>query len=140
MEVFKNGSRASIDMSNSGYFTGGHVRLDPQFDIASDPQGKARAGAGHVTFEPSARTNWHTHPIGQLLLVTAGRGFVQKHGEPAQVIQAGDVVWIAADEQHWHGAAKDTMMSHFAINEAEDGEVVTWLEPVSDEDYLQAQI
>lgn len=139
MQVFKNGSRAAIDMTNSGYFSGGRVRLDPQFDTAADPQHKANASAGHVTFEPNARTNWHTHPIGQLLIVTAGRGFVQKDGEAAQVIQAGDVVWIAANEKHWHGAAKDTMMSHFAIQEAQDGEVVTWLEPVNDSDYLAEQ-
>ena len=131
MTIFPNGSRAAINGTSTGYFTG-QVRIDPVFDA----EGAARASVGHVTFEPGARTKWHTHPIGQLLIVSQGSGYVCKAGEAPQPIRAGDVVWIAAGEKHWHGAAPDTAMGHFAVQEFLDGKNVDWLEPVSDADYV----
>lgn len=112
------------------YFSG-TVRLDPLF--RAEPPGRA-AGA-HVTFEPGARTAWHTHPAGQTLIVTFGRGRVQRAGGQIEEIGPGDVVWFDADEKHWHGATPDTAMSHIAIQEEVNGTTVTWLEQVSDEDY-----
>ncbi|KRS14224.1 cupin [Roseovarius atlanticus] len=112
------------------YFTGA-VRLDPLF-TAEEP---GRAVGLHVTFEPGARTAWHTHPAGQTLIVTFGRGLVQREGGPVEEIRQGDVVWFAAGEKHWHGAAPDTGMSHIAIQEKIDGSAVTWMEKVMDEDY-----
>ena len=115
------------------YFTG-NVRIDPLFD-APDP---ARARAASVTFEPGARTAWHTHPLGQNLIVTSGCGWVQSEGAPKEEIRPGDVVSCARNEKHWHGATSTTAMTHIAIQEQLDGKVVEWLEKVSDEQYQAA--
>ncbi|MFS2221422.1 cupin domain-containing protein [Pantoea sp. B65] len=127
--INKVGSQASM-VGPEDWFTG-TVRIDPMF--AADEN--ARASAGHVTFEPGARTAWHTHPLGQRLIVTSGFGYVQTWGEPAREIRAGDVVCIPAHEKHWHGASATTAMTHIAIQEAQNGSVVEWLEKVSDEQY-----
>ena len=129
MQIHKAGSRPSTG-GNPDYFTG-TVRIDPIFQ--ADAPG--RAGGAHVTFEPGARTAWHTHPAGQTLIVTFGRGRVQREGGPVEEIASGDVVTFAADEKHWHGAAPDTAMSHIAVHETVDGTAVTWMEQVSDADY-----
>ncbi|WP_017801722.1 (R)-mandelonitrile lyase [Winslowiella toletana] len=131
--INKAGSQASM-VGPEDWFTG-TVRIDPMF--AADEN--ARASAGHVTFEPGARTAWHTHPLGQRLIVTSGFGYVQTWGEPAREIRAGDVVCIPADEKHWHGASATTAMTHIAIQEAQDGSVVEWLEKVSDEQYGETE-
>ncbi|SER86713.1 Cupin domain protein [Tranquillimonas rosea] len=126
-------TRAGQNPSKPGpeeYFTG-TVRLDPLFQ-AEEP---GRATGTHVTFEPRARTAWHTHPAGQTLIVTFGRGRVQREGGPIEEISEGDIVWFPAEEKHWHGAAPDTAMSHIAIQESIDGSPVTWMEKVSDDDY-----
>jgi quercetin dioxygenase-like cupin family protein len=107
------------------------VRIDPLFQ-APDP---ARARGASVTFEPGARTAWHTHPLGQILIVTSGRGWVQAWGGPVEEVHPGDVVWFAPDEKHWHGATPTTAMTHIAIQEALDGRAVDWLEHVSAEQY-----
>ncbi|MBF9034341.1 cupin domain-containing protein [Rhodobacterales bacterium HKCCE2091] len=112
------------------WFTG-TVRIDPMFQ-AEDP---GRVAGSHVTFEPGARTAWHTHPAGQTLIVTFGRGRVQREGGPVEEIRQGDVVWFPAGEKHWHGAAPDTAMSHMAVQEVVDGSAVTWMAKVSDTDY-----
>jgi quercetin dioxygenase-like cupin family protein len=112
------------------YFTG-KVRVDAPFK-GSDG---ARIGGATVTFEPGARTAWHTHPLGQTLIVTSGVGYVQQEGQSAQKIRPGDTVWIPPHVKHWHGAAPDTAMSHIAIAEALEGKTVDWLEQVSDADY-----
>ena len=109
----------------------GSVRVDPLFQ-ASAP---ARASGAIVTFEPGARTAWHTHPLGQILIVTAGTGRVQRWGDPVDEIRQGDVVWIPPGEKHWHGAGPDTSMAHIAIVEALDGKSVDWMEKVTDEQY-----
>lgn len=114
----------------SSYFTGS-VAVTSAFKGT----GEARLGGGTVTFQPGAHTNWHTHPLGQLLIITEGRGWVQVSGEPAKAIKPGDTVWIAPGVKHWHGAVRDTAMTHVAVSEALDGTSVTWLEPVSDEQY-----
>lgn len=113
-------------------FTGA-VRVDGLFNAAPP----ARVGGATVTFEPGARTAWHTHPLGQTLIVTAGVGYVQQHGGPRQEIRPGDTVWIPSHVRHWHGATATTGMTHIAIAEAEDGTAVTWAEHVSDADYAQ---
>jgi quercetin dioxygenase-like cupin family protein len=115
------------------YFTG-NVRIDPLFE-APDP---ARARAASVTFEPGARTAWHTHPLGQNLIVTSGCGWVQSEGAPKEEIRPGDVVWCPRNEKHWHGATSTTAVTHIAIQEQLDGKVVEWLEKVSDEQYRAA--
>lgn len=112
------------------YFTG-DVRIDGLFN----PQAEARAAAASVTFEPGARTAWHTHPLGQRLIVTSGCGLVQREGGEIKQIRAGDVVWFPPDEKHWHGATPDKAMTHIAIQEEQDGEAVTWLDHVTDEEY-----
>lgn len=112
-------------------FTGA-VRIDNMFN-APEP---GRAGAAIVTFEPGARTAWHTHPFGQLLIVTSGEGWVQVAGQAKQTIRAGDTVWFEPEEKHWHGATEKRAMTHVAIQEKADGTPVTWLEHVSDEDFL----
>jgi quercetin dioxygenase-like cupin family protein len=112
------------------YFTG-TVRIDPLFE-APDP---ARAWGASVTFEPGARTAWHTHPLGQNLIVTSGYGWVQSQGGPKMEIRPGDVVWCPPNEKHWHGATATTAVSHIAIQEQLDGKVVEWMEKVSDEQY-----
>jgi quercetin dioxygenase-like cupin family protein len=115
------------------WFTGA-VRIDPLF--GPDPD---RVGGALVTFEPGARTAWHTHPLGQTLVVTAGLGWVQHDGGPIEEIRPGDVVWIPPDERHWHGASPNTAMSHIAIQEKRNGVAVTWLEHVTDAQYLSTQ-
>ncbi|MDW3117957.1 cupin domain-containing protein [Roseovarius pacificus] len=129
MKIIRSGTTPSAP-GPEAYFTG-TVRVDPLF-TAEEP---GRAGGAHVTFEPGARTAWHTHPAGQTLIVTFGRGRVQREGGPIEEISQGDVVWFPADEKHWHGASPDTAMSHIAIQESIDGSPVTWMEKVSDEDY-----
>ena len=129
MELHRAGSRASAK-GPAEYFTG-QVRFDPVI-AASAP---ARVRALSVTFEPGARTNWHTHPFGQTLLVLSGLGRAQAEGGPVRELRPGDTVWFAPGEKHWHGAGPETAMCHLAIQEA-DGEVTAdWLEPVSDADY-----
>jgi len=129
MEIKRIGTQASA-RGPEDYFTG-TVRLDPLFD-RDDP---ARATGAMVTFEPGARTAWHTHPLGQTLVVTAGFGRVQSWGGPIEEIGPGDVVLIAPNEKHWHGAAPATAMSHIAIQEKLNGKNVEWLEKVSDDQY-----
>ena len=111
------------------------VRIDPLFR-ASAP---ARAAGSAVTFEPGARTAWHTHPLGQTLIVTAGRGLAQRWGGPVEEIGPGDVVWFPPGEKHWHGATATTAMTHIAIQEQRDGETVRWLEHVGDDQYGDGQ-
>jgi quercetin dioxygenase-like cupin family protein len=129
MDIKRAGSRPS-GKGPADYFTGA-VRLDPLFEAAAP----ARARGAHVTFEPGARTAWHTHPLGQTLIVTAGLGWVQREGGPVEEIRPGDVVWFAPGEKHWHGASAQTAMSHIAIQEALDGKTVEWMEHVSDAQY-----
>ncbi len=129
MEIQRIGSQPS-GKGPADWFTG-TVRIDPLFQ-AHEP---ARAAAGSVTFEPGARTAWHTHPLGQTLIITAGCGRVQREGGPVEEIRPGDVVWFPPGEKHWHGAAPTTAMTHIAIQEQLDGKVVDWLEHVSDEQY-----
>jgi quercetin dioxygenase-like cupin family protein len=116
------------------WFTG-TVRIDPLFD-RTDP---ARVSGASVTFEPGARTAWHTHPLGQTLIVTAGLGWAQKEGEAVQEIRPGDVVWFAPGEKHWHGASAKAAMTHIAIQEKLDGKVVDWMEKVSDRQYVNEE-
>jgi len=130
MEITRSGSQPSRRAAPE-WFTG-TVRLDPLFAA----QAPARAAGNAVTFEPGARTAWHTHPLGQTLIVTAGCGRVQREGSPIEEIRPGDVVWIAPGEKHWHGAAPATAMTHIAIQEALEGTAVAWLEHVTDEQYL----
>jgi quercetin dioxygenase-like cupin family protein len=129
MEIVRTGSKPSAK-GPAELFTG-TVRIDPLFN-AFDP---ARVQGASVTFEPGARTAWHTHPLGQTLVVTAGLGRVQRAGGPVEEIRQGDVVWFAPGEKHWHGAAPATAMTHVAIQEVADGKVVDWLEHVTDADY-----
>lgn len=116
------------------YFTGA-VSIASRFSGT----GGARIGGATVTFQAGARTNWHTHPLGQLLVVTAGAGWVQAEGEPVRAIAPGDTVWIASGVRHWHGATRDSALTHVAVAEAQDGTSVTWLEPVGDADYKGPQ-
>ena len=129
MEIKRSGSQPSAK-GPADWFTG-TVRIDPLFQ-AKEP---ARAAGNSVTFEPGARTAWHTHPLGQTLIVTAGCGRAQRWGGPIEEIRPGDVVCIQPGEKHWHGAAPITAMTHIAIQEQLDGKVVDWLERVSDEQY-----
>ncbi|PRY86069.1 (R)-mandelonitrile lyase [Donghicola tyrosinivorans] len=129
MKITRAGSNASMK-GPADWFTG-TVRIDPMFQ-AEDP---GRVGGSHVTFEPGARTAWHTHPAGQTIIITFGRGRVQREGGPVEEVSAGDVVWFPAGEKHWHGAAPDTAMSHIAVQEAINGVAVDWMEKVSDTDY-----
>jgi quercetin dioxygenase-like cupin family protein len=125
--------RVGLQPSNKGpadWFTG-TVRIDPLFQ----PNAPARVSGASVTFEPGARTAWHTHPLGQNLIVTAGSGWAQSEGGPVEEIHPGDVVWFPPGEKHWHGATPTTAMTHIAIQEALDGKAVDWLEKVSDEQY-----
>jgi quercetin dioxygenase-like cupin family protein len=133
MEIRRAGSQAS-GKGPSEWFTG-TVRIDPLFQ-AADP---ARAQGASVTFEPGARTAWHTHPLGQTLIVTAGCGRAQRWGGPIEEIRPGDVVWFAPGEKHWHGASPTTAMSHIAIQERLDGKAVDWMEHVSDEQYQETR-
>jgi quercetin dioxygenase-like cupin family protein len=129
MDIKCNGSRPS-GKGPADWFTG-TVRIDPLF-AAPAP---ARVSGASVTFEPGARTAWHTHPLGQTLIVTAGLGRVQREGGPIEDIRPGDVVWFSPGEKHWHGAAPTTAMTHIAIAEAQNGKVVDWMEHVSDAEY-----
>jgi quercetin dioxygenase-like cupin family protein len=129
MEIKRNGSQPSRK-GPTEWFTG-TVRVDPLFE-APDP---ARVQGASVTFEPGARTAWHSHPLGQTLIVTAGCGRIQRWGGSIEEIRPGDVVWIPAWEKHWHGAAPTTAMTHLAIQEHLDGKAADWMEKVSDEQY-----
>ena len=129
MEIIRAGAKPSGKGPES-WFTG-TVRVDPLFN-AFEP---ARVQGASVTFEPGARTAWHTHPLGQTLIVTAGFGRAQREGGPIEEIRPGDVVWFAPGEKHWHGASPTTAMTHIAIQEVKDGKVVEWMEKVSDAQY-----
>ena len=129
MEIKRSGSQPS-NKGPADWFTG-TVRIDPLFQV-KEP---ARAAGNSVTFEPGARTAWHTHPLGQTLIVTAGCGRVQRWGGPIEEIRPGDVIWFPPGEKHWHGAATPTAMTHIAIQEQLDGKAVDWMEKVSDEQY-----
>ncbi len=129
MEITRVGSKPSAK-GPAEYFTG-NVRVDQPFQGT----GPARVGGATVTFEPGARTAWHTHPLGQTLIVVAGCGWVQREGGTIEEIRPGDVVWFAPEEKHWHGATETTGMSHVAIAEKLDGKAVNWLEKVTDEQY-----
>jgi quercetin dioxygenase-like cupin family protein len=129
MEIKRAGSQPS-GKGPADWFTG-VVRIDPLFQ-GLDP---ARAAGNSVTFEPGARTAWHTHPLGQILIVTAGLGWAQRDGGPIDEIRPGDVVWFSPNEKHWHGATPNTAMTHIAIQEKLDGKVVDWMEHVNDEQY-----
>ena len=131
MNIQRNGSQPSVK-GPADWFTG-TVRIDPLFQ----PNDARRAAAAIVTFEPGARTAWHTHPLGQTLIVISGRGRVQHLGGPIEEIGPGDVVWFEPGEKHWHGAAPTTAMTHIATQEQLDGKVVDWMEHVSDEQYGQ---
>ena len=129
MEIKRSGSQSSTKGS-AEYFSG-TVRIDNLFK----PSAPARAVCASVTFEPGARTAWHTHPLGQTLIVTAGCGRAQRWGDPIEEIRPGDVVWFPPGEKHWHGAAPTTAMTHIAIQEQHDGKTVEWMEQVSEEQY-----
>ncbi|BCG79134.1 (R)-mandelonitrile lyase [Mesorhizobium sp. 113-3-3] len=129
MDIKRSGSQPSVKGA-ADYFSG-TVRVDAPFK-GSEP---ARVGGATVTFEPGARTAWHTHPLGQTLIVLSGAGLAQREGGPVEPIHPGDIVWFAPGEKHWHGAAPTTAMSHIAIAEALDGTVVDWMEHVTDEQY-----
>jgi quercetin dioxygenase-like cupin family protein len=129
MDIKRIGSQASVK-GPSEWFTG-TVRIDPLFQ-APDP---ARVQGASVTFEPGARTAWHTHPLGQMLIVTAGCGLAQRWGGTIEQIRPGDVVWFPPGEKHWHGATATTAMTHIAIQEQHDGKTVDWMEKVSEEQY-----
>lgn len=129
MKITRTGSKPSVK-GPQDWFTGS-VRIDPLFD-ANDSR---RAAAANVTFEPGARTAWHTHPLGQTLIITAGLGWVQREGGPVEEVRPGDVVWFEANEKHWHGGTATNGMTHIAIQENLNGKVVEWLEHVSDKQY-----
>ncbi|SPP96479.1 conserved protein of unknown function [Bradyrhizobium vignae] len=129
IDIKRNGSRPS--QKGSGDWFTGNVRVDPLFQ-APDP---GRVSAGQVTFEPGARTAWHTHPLGQTLIVTAGLGWVQREGGSVEEVRPGDVVWFPPGLKHWHGASRTTAMTHIAIQESVGGRNVDWMEKVSDEQY-----
>lgn len=129
MEIKRSGSQPS-SKGPAEWFTG-TVRIDPLFQ-ANEP---ARAAGASVTFEPGARTAWHTHPLGQTLIVTAGCGLAQREGQPIEEIRHGDVIWFPPGEKHWHGATASTTMMHIAIQEQLGGKAVDWMEKVSDEQY-----
>ena len=129
MEIRRNGTRTSAS-GPADFFTGA-VRIDPLFS-AHDP---ARTSGAYVTFEPGARSAWHTHPLGQTLVVTSGSGWVQTWNGPVQEINPGDVIWTPPGEKHWHGAKANTSLTHIAIQEALNGKVVEWMEKVGDDQY-----
>lgn len=129
MDIKRVGSRPS-GKGPAEYFTG-TVRIDPLFQ-ASEP---ARVAGAQVTFEPGARTAWHTHPLGQTLIVTSGLGWAQREGGAVEEIRPGDVIWFPPGEKHWHGASAATAMTHIAVQEALNGKTVEWMEKVSDEQY-----
>jgi quercetin dioxygenase-like cupin family protein len=129
MDIKRSGCQASTK-GPADWFSGA-VRIDPLFE-APEP---ARVRGASVTFEPSARTAWHTHPLGQTLIVTSGCGLAQRWGGAIEEIRPGDVIWFAPGEKHWHGATPTTAMTHIAIQEALNGKPVDWMEKVSDEQY-----
>ena len=129
MNIQRNGSQTSAK-GPAEWFTG-TVRIDPLFQAPSP----ARVAGASVTFEPGARTAWHTHPLGQTLIITSGSGRVQRLGGPIEAIHPGDVVWFPPGEKHWHGASPTTAMTHIAIQESLDGKVVDWFEHVTDDQY-----
>ena len=129
MEITRIGSRPS-SKGPEDWFTGS-VRIDPLFQ----PNDARRAAAATVTFEPGARTAWHTHPLGQTLIITSGCGWVQREGGAVEEIHPGDIVWFEPNEKHWHGATASIGMSHIAIQENLNGKVVDWMEKVSEEEY-----
>ena len=129
MEITRLGSQPSAK-GPTDWFTGS-VRIDPLFQ----PKEPARTAAANVTFEPGARTAWHTHPLGQTLIITAGVGWAQRKGGPVEEVRPGDVVWFPPGERHWHGASPAIAMTHIAIQESLDGKVVEWMEHVSDDQY-----
>jgi quercetin dioxygenase-like cupin family protein len=129
MDIKRNGSRPSTNAPEA-YFSGA-VRVEPVFQVGEP----VRLNGGSVTLEPGARTAWHTHPLGQTLIVTAGLGWVQTEGGPIEEIRPGDVVWFPPGEKHWHGATPTTAMTHIAVQESLNGKNVDWLEKVSDEQY-----
>lgn len=134
MQIIRIGSQPS-GKGPEDWFTGS-VRIDPLFQ----PNEHRRAASASVTFEPGARTAWHTHPLGQTLIVTSGVGLVQREGGPIEEIHPGDVVWFSANEKHWHGASPTTGMTHIAIQEQLDGKVVEWMEKVTDEQYKATRL
>lgn len=129
MKIIRSGSQPSVTGPEQ-WFTG-KVRIDAPFQ-ATDP---AKVGGATVTFEPGARTAWHTHPLGQTLIVTQGRGWLQEKGQEAQALNQGDIAWIPPGVKHWHGASSETAMTHIAIAESENGSPVTWLDKVTDDEY-----
>jgi quercetin dioxygenase-like cupin family protein len=129
MDIKRKGSQPAA-AGSADYFTGA-VRIEPLND-APDP---ARIRSAHVSFEPGARTTWHTHPLGQTLVITSGEGWVQVWGGPVEAVGTGDVVWFPPGEKHWHGATPHVAMTHIAFQEALNGSPVDWLEPVTDEQY-----
>ena len=132
MEIQRNASKPSAQ-GPADWFTG-TVRIDPLFQAPSP----ARVAGATVTFEPGARTAWHTHPLGQTIIITSGSGRAQRLGDPIEEIHPGDVVWFPPGEKHWHGASPTTAMTHIAIQESLDGKVVDWLEHVTDAQYLSS--
>ncbi len=133
MKIQRNGSQPS-SLGPAENFTG-HARRDPLFTAPAP----SRMVGGAVTFDAGARTVWHSHPVGQILIITAGFGRVQSWGNAVEEVSPGDIVWFAPGEKHWHGAGPETGMTHIAIAEAEGGRTTDWMEPVSDEDYLGAR-
>ncbi len=133
MKITRIGSQLSRN-GPADWFTG-TVRIDPLFEAPAP----ARVGGARVTFEPGARTAWHTHPLGQTLIVTSGCGRVQRDGGPIEEIHPGDVVWFPPGEKHWHGATATTALIHIAVQEALEGKVVDWMEHVTDEQYQAVQ-
>jgi quercetin dioxygenase-like cupin family protein len=129
MDIKRTGSQPS-GKGPEDWFTGA-VRIDPLFQ-ANEP---ARVACASVTFEPGARTAWHTHPLGQTLIVTAGSGWAQRQGGPVEEIHQGDVIWFPPGEKHWHGASPTTAMTHIAIQESLNGKVVEWMEKVTEDQY-----
>ncbi|MCZ7471619.1 cupin domain-containing protein [Agrobacterium sp. O3.4] len=129
MEILRAGTRVSAK-GPEDWFTG-TVRIDPLFN----PFDAERVQGAQVTFEPGARTAWHTHPLGQTLIVVSGFGLVQREGGPVEEIRPGDIVWFAPGERHWHGAAPNIAMTHIALQEVKDGKVVDWMEKVTDDQY-----
>jgi len=133
MEIIRNATIASTKAPAS-YFTGG-VRIDAPFRWPEP----SRMGGATVTFEPGGRTAWHTHPLGQTLVILSGRGWVQRKDGPLEVVTPGDIIWFAPGEQHWHGATDTTAMSHLALSEALDGKSVDWLDLVTDDEVAAAK-
>ena len=134
MDIRRAGSQHS-NIGSADWFTG-MVRIDPLFE-AREP---ARVRCASVTFEQGARTAWHTHPLGQTLIITSGLGWAQRDGGPIEEIRSGDVIWFAPNEKHWHGATPTTAMTHIAIQEAFDGKVVEWMEKVSEQQYQRCSL